>query len=67
MDKNFEIINWQFFIFQTFFKFEGFGKEPHHVILPNSKYTVTVQSLPMYVGENNQVNIFNEIDVVSPS
>jgi len=51
----------------TFFKFEGFGKEQHHLILPNSMYSVTVQSLPMYVGEGIQVNMFNEVDVVSPS
>ena len=54
------------FFIQTFFKYEGFGKQSHHLIYPNSKYSVTIQSLPMYVGKDNQINNFISFDIISP-
>ena len=52
--------------FQTYFTYEGYGRHPEHAIHPNSKYMVTLQSLPMYIGEKNQVNSVITADVTSP-
>ena len=52
--------------FQTYFTYEGYGRHPEHAIHPNCKYLVTIQSLPMYIGENNQVNSVITADVTSP-
>jgi len=50
----------------TYFTYEGYGRHPEHAIHPNCKYLVTIQSLPMYIGENNQVNSVITADVTSP-
>jgi len=50
----------------TYFTYEGYGRHPRHIVFPNCKYLVTLQSLPMYIGENNQVNSVTSVDVTSP-